>query len=74
VAPEARGRIFERFGRADDARARAEGGAGLGLAIVRDIVDRHHGTVRYDDSLEAGARFIVELPSSQPPDAEPNVA
>ena len=73
VAPEARARIFERFGRADDARTRAEGGAGLGLAIVRDIVDRHHGTVRYDDGWETGARFIVELPSSQPPDAQPNV-
>src|SRR6185436_7776212 len=40
-----RGRVFERFTRLDDARAREGGGAGLGLAIVRELVRRHGGTV-----------------------------
>jgi signal transduction histidine kinase len=63
VPAEARERIFERFGRVDDARARARGGTGLGLAIVRDIVERHDGTIRYDASWKSGARFVVELPA-----------
>ncbi len=62
VDPGARERIFERFGRADDARTRADGGAGLGLAIVRDIVTRHGGEVRYDETWRVGARFVVRLP------------
>jgi signal transduction histidine kinase len=54
--------IFERFARADEARSAAAGGAGLGLAIVRDIVELHGGTVVLDPSHSAGARFVVRLP------------
>ncbi|WP_280381710.1 sensor histidine kinase [Nocardia wallacei] len=54
--------IFRRFVRLDDARSRDEGGAGLGLAIVRDVVHRHEGEIRVDDSDEGGARFVVTLP------------
>ncbi|MFQ6227118.1 sensor histidine kinase [Nocardia sp. NPDC002869] len=64
--PEAdRERIFQRFVRLDDARSRDEGGAGLGLAIVRDVVGRHEGAIRVEpaDSADSGgARFVVELP------------
>ncbi|MFE3444210.1 ATP-binding protein [Nocardia sp. NPDC059180] len=61
--PEAdRERIFQRFVRLDDARSRDEGGAGLGLAIVRDVVERHGGAIRVDGVAHGGARFIVELP------------
>jgi signal transduction histidine kinase len=59
-----RDRVFERFVRLDSARAREEGGAGLGLAIVRNIVETAHGTVRVDDSPAGGARFTVRLPSA----------
>jgi signal transduction histidine kinase len=45
VAPEDRERVFERFTRLDDARGRNSGGAGLGLAIVRELVVRAGGTV-----------------------------
>jgi signal transduction histidine kinase len=62
-APD-RDRVFERFVRLDSARAREEGGAGLGLAIVRNIVETAHGTVRVDDSPAGGARFTVRLPSA----------
>ncbi|WP_416566942.1 sensor histidine kinase [Nocardia testacea] len=61
--PEAdRERIFQRFVRLDDARSRDEGGAGLGLAIVRDVVGRHGGTIRVEPADSGGARFLVELP------------
>lgn len=65
VPLDQRTRIFERFGRADDARTRASGGAGLGLAIVSDIVHRHGGSIRYDETWTAGARFVVDLPISR---------
>lgn len=56
-----RSRVFERFTRLDDARARAAGGAGLGLAISADVVRRHGGTVRCLESPDGGARFEVRL-------------
>jgi signal transduction histidine kinase len=61
IPVQARDRIFGRFTRLDDARSRDRGGAGLGLAIVRDIVTRHGGTVRVAAS-PVGARFVVRLP------------
>ncbi|MGV8883543.1 MAG: sensor histidine kinase [Rhodoglobus sp.] len=56
-----RERIFERFVRLDDARARDAGGSGLGLAIVREIVGAHGGTVVASESPFGGARFTVTL-------------
>ncbi|HSE70903.1 MAG TPA: ATP-binding protein [Nocardioidaceae bacterium] len=62
IAPEHRDLVFERFTRLDEARSRDAGGAGLGLAIVRDIVDRHGGTVTIGSAVPTGARFVVDLP------------
>jgi signal transduction histidine kinase len=63
--PEAdRERIFERFVRLDEARARDAGGSGLGLAIVREIVMAHGGSVAVADSDLGGARFVVTLPTA----------
>ena len=57
-------RVFERFTRLDDDRSRDTGGSGLGLAIVREIAERHHGTVRVEAPVvgEPGARLVVRLP------------
>ncbi|CAM5512210.1 two-component sensor histidine kinase [Streptomyces spiroverticillatus] len=60
--PEAeRERIFERFVRLDDARSRDEGGAGLGLAIARDVAHRHGGTLTVGRAPGGGARFALVL-------------
>jgi signal transduction histidine kinase len=62
IASEARERVFERFYRTDAARTRAEGGAGLGLAIVRAITDAHQGNVRVKPAETGGAVFELDLP------------
>ncbi|MFF8286130.1 sensor histidine kinase [Streptomyces albus] len=64
VPEDERERIFERFVRLDDARSRDEGGAGLGLAIARDVAERHGGTLRAEDSEAGGARFVLRLPGA----------
>jgi signal transduction histidine kinase len=56
-----RERVFHRFTRLDDARARDAGGSGLGLAIVRELVRRHGGTVTLSDA-GPGLRVDVRLP------------
>lgn len=67
IAPADRERVFDRFTRLDDARARDAGGAGLGLAIVRDVVQVSGGWVRIERSDLGGARFVVELPAALQP-------
>jgi two-component system, OmpR family, sensor kinase len=62
IAPEERDRVFNRFHRADAARARTAGGTGLGLAIVRAIVDAQGGRVWATESPLGGARVVIELP------------
>ncbi|MBW3614392.1 MAG: HAMP domain-containing protein [Actinobacteria bacterium] len=59
-------RVFERFYRADAARASTSGGAGLGLAIVRWIVDLHGGHVRPERREPRGCRMVVVLPGGAP--------
>ncbi|MFJ3087128.1 sensor histidine kinase [Streptomyces sp. NPDC086838] len=63
--PEAeRDRIFERFVRLDEARARDDGGAGLGLAIARDVAVRHGGRLTVTGPPGGGARFELRLPAA----------
>ncbi|MGW1207482.1 ATP-binding protein [Streptomyces cyaneofuscatus] len=62
VPDDERERIFERFVRLDDARSRDDGGAGLGLAIARDVATRHGGTLTVHRAPEGGAAFRLWLP------------
>jgi signal transduction histidine kinase len=62
IPAEEANRVFERFYRADPARASADGGAGLGLAIARWIVDLHGGEIRPEQNEPTGCRMVVFLP------------
>ncbi len=64
IAPDDRAKVFERFTRLDDGRARDAGGLGLGLALVKAIVESHQGTVTVQDSPLGGARLAVRLPAA----------
>ncbi|MEV0827476.1 sensor histidine kinase [Nonomuraea rubra] len=64
LAPGEASRVFDRFYRADGSRARATGGAGLGLAIVRSIVAAHGGRVELRSAPGQGAAFEIRLPAA----------
>jgi signal transduction histidine kinase len=59
--------VFERFYRADAARSSMDGGAGLGLAIARWIVDLHGGDIHPEGRDPRGCRMVVTLPVLAPP-------
>lgn len=64
IEPELLPKIFERFQQGDSSSTRAHGGLGLGLAIVRQLVDLHYGQVTVEsEGLGHGATFIVTLPT-----------
>jgi signal transduction histidine kinase len=62
IASADRTRVFERFVRLDSDRSRSSGGAGLGLAIVAEVVAAHGGTVAIEGSLGHGTTMLVSLP------------
>jgi signal transduction histidine kinase len=59
-------RIFDRFVRLDESRARGSGGSGLGLAIAESIVAAHHGTIRATESPAGECRFELVFPWADP--------
>ena len=62
IPEEALGHIFERFFRVDKSRSRAPGGSGLGLSIVRTIVQRNRGDISVESQLGKGTTFTVSFP------------
>ncbi len=72
MAPEVLPRVFDMFVQGRQALDRAEGGLGLGLSIVRSLVERHGGDVAaYSEGLGRGSEFVVRLPRAAVPSAEP---
>ncbi len=66
IPPGEADRVFERFHRLDASRTGAAGGAGLGLAIARWIVDLHGGTIRAEPREPHGSHLVVTLPEARP--------
>jgi len=66
IAKEDLEKIFDRFFRVDKARAREQGGSGLGLSICKWIVEAHQGEIKVESELGKGSSFIVILPLSPP--------
>ncbi len=65
IAPEFKAHVFERFRQGDASTTRRHGGLGLGLSIVKHLIEQHGGTVRVDsDGEERGASFTIELPAA----------
>jgi signal transduction histidine kinase len=57
--------VFERFYRADKSRSRATGGAGLGLAIARQLVEAHGGQIEVESEVGQGTQFTFTLPVAE---------
>jgi heavy metal sensor kinase len=63
IGPQDLPHIFDRLYRADPARNRSSGGTGLGLALVRWIVESHHGSIRVASEVDRGSTFEISLPA-----------
>lgn len=71
ISQEEQQKIFERFYRVDKAHSRAQGGAGLGLAIAQWIASQHRSSITVESNPGEGALFCVELPKIAAPVASP---
>jgi two-component system phosphate regulon sensor histidine kinase PhoR len=74
ISPQYQERVFERFYRVDKARSQSLGGTGLGLSIVRNIAERHQGSVGVQSQLGRGSTFTFRMPLAQASVAESSPA
>jgi two-component system phosphate regulon sensor histidine kinase PhoR len=58
-------RVFDRFYRVKDKNTRMQQGTGLGLSLVKSIVESHHGIVKIDSGLGKGSSFTVLIPINE---------
>ncbi|MCE7699671.1 MAG: ATP-binding protein, partial [Methanobacterium paludis] len=65
IREEDRIHLFERFYKADKSRSRSAGGNGLGLSIVKKIIDVHHGSVHVASESGKGTQFSITLPDPE---------
>lgn len=65
IAKEEIPQTFSRFWRSDASRERASGGLGVGLSIVKEIVDRHNGTISVESELGRGTTFTLHIPMNR---------
>ena len=65
IAKEDLARVFSRFWRSDASRERESGGLGVGLAVTKEIVDRHHGFIGVESELGKGTKFAIHIPREQ---------
>lgn len=66
IPPEAVSRIFEEFRQEESGNTRRFGGTGIGLAIVRRLVELHHGTIAVQSEVGVGSRFALWFPAADP--------
>jgi CheY-like chemotaxis protein len=67
IAPEMLPRVFELFVQADHSSTKAQGGLGIGLTLVKNLVEMHHGTVEaHSAGLGQGSEFVVRVPLAAP--------
>ncbi len=62
IPEQERDRVFERFHRIENTRARTYEGTGIGLALVQELVRLHGGTVRVESAVDRGSTFVVSIP------------
>ena len=62
IAPELLPRVFDLFTQSEQSLARSQGGLGIGLALVKRLVEMHHGRVEARSTLGQGSEFVVTLP------------
>lgn len=66
IAKEDIGKLFGRFWRAEESRNRVAGGLGVGLAVTKEIIDRHHGRIGVESEKGVGTTFTLYIPMVQP--------